>query len=178
MYIARDNPAVKSDVYPALSLRGGYFFFKAPERGGGGDGVEGHVDYGGDAARRGGEGAGVEAFPFCAAGFVEVDVGVDEAGEEDVGGVVFVGGAWREGGAGDDGGVDGGDFAGEGGYGDCCGRELVCNDCSRGGEDRDGRRRVRGGAVRWRGIWGRVGVVEGHCCVEEGFSSGVVRWAV
>jgi hypothetical protein len=54
-----------------------------------GETVEGHVDEGGEASGGGGAGCGAEAFPFGASGFVDVDVGVDEAGEDgEVGAVV------------------------------------------------------------------------------------------
>ena len=56
--------------------------FEGGDGGGLGEAVEGHVDEGGVAAGGGGAGGGGEAFPFGAAGLVDVDVGVDEAGEE------------------------------------------------------------------------------------------------
>ncbi len=46
--------------------------------------VERHVDEGGVASGRCGARGGAEAFPFGAAGFVDVDVRVDEAGEDGV----------------------------------------------------------------------------------------------
>lgn len=56
-------------------------------------------------------------------------MGVDEAGEQDVGGVIFVEGSGWEGGRGEDtADVDRGYFAGEGGDGDGSGCELVADD--------------------------------------------------
>ena len=49
--------------------------------GGGRVRVDGHVDHGGDAARRGGQAAGRPSFPVVAPRRVEVHVGVDRARE-------------------------------------------------------------------------------------------------
>jgi len=82
-------------------------------------------------------GAGVEAFPLCAAGLVEVDVGVDEAGEEEMGGVVRVGGPEGEGCGWQDGGEYGG-YAADGEGDDYrCGGEFAGDDSAGGGEDGD-----------------------------------------
>ena len=73
---------------------GGFFEFEGFVVGDGWGGIEWHVEEG--AASSGGEGerAGGETFPIGAAGFVEVNVGVDPAGDENaVGGVDFLGGA-------------------------------------------------------------------------------------
>lgn len=53
-------------------------------------GVQRHVHDGGDAPGGGCARARVEALPLGAPGLVEVDVGVDEAGEEEARGVVDV----------------------------------------------------------------------------------------
>ena len=50
--------------------------------GGGRDGVQRHVDDGGDAAGSCGAGGGGEALPLGAAGLVDVDVGVHQAGDQ------------------------------------------------------------------------------------------------
>jgi hypothetical protein len=44
--------------------------------------IEWHVDNGGEASRGSGSSGGGKPFPLCAAGFVDVGVGVDEAGEK------------------------------------------------------------------------------------------------
>ena len=67
------------------------FGFECGDGGGFGEAVEGHVDEGGVASGGGGACGGAEAFPFGAAGLVDVDVGVDEAGEDGVVGVVVDG---------------------------------------------------------------------------------------
>ena len=74
-----DDAAPEGDVGPALAGGGGALLVKVGDGGGGRDGVEGHVDDGGDAARGGGAGAGPEALPVCAAGLVEVDMGAVRA---------------------------------------------------------------------------------------------------
>ena len=58
--------------------------FERGDGGGLGQAVERHVDERGEAAGCGGAGGGGEAFPLGAAGLVDVDVGVDEAGQEGV----------------------------------------------------------------------------------------------
>ena len=79
-------------VDEALALRGAALGFEGFDRGGLGEAVEGHVDEGGVASCGSGSGGGAEAFPFGAAGFVDVDVGVDEAGEDGVVAAVVDGG--------------------------------------------------------------------------------------
>lgn len=61
-----------------MATRCGTLFLEVGDSGGGRDGVEGHVDDGGDAARCGSTGARPEALPVCAAGLVEVDMGAAE----------------------------------------------------------------------------------------------------
>jgi hypothetical protein len=61
----------------ALGFEGGY-------GGGFGEAVEGHVDEGGETAGCGGVGGGAEAFPLGAAGLIDVDVAVDQAGKQSV----------------------------------------------------------------------------------------------
>ena len=55
--------------------------FQRGDGGGFGQAVQGHVDQRGVAAGGGGARGGGEALPFGAAGLVDVDVGVDQAGE-------------------------------------------------------------------------------------------------
>ena len=65
----------------AFALRGGAFLFEGFDRGGFGQAVQRHVDERGVAAASGSTGRGLEAFPLGAAGFIDVNVGVNEAGE-------------------------------------------------------------------------------------------------
>ena len=65
---------------PALVLGGSKFYLETVKSGGRRDGVQRHVDDGGDTARGSRPRAGRETFPFCTAGLVEVDVGIDNAG--------------------------------------------------------------------------------------------------
>ena len=74
----------RGPVDEALALGGASLGFEGFDGGGLGEAVEGHVDEGGVASGGGCSGGGAEAFPFGAAGFVDVDVGVDEAGEDGV----------------------------------------------------------------------------------------------
>ena len=80
--VAGDHAAVEANIDPALVLGSSEFYLEAVKGGGGRDGVQGHVDDGGDTARGCRPRAGRETFPFCAAGLVEVNVGVDKAGDK------------------------------------------------------------------------------------------------
>jgi hypothetical protein len=79
-------------VDEALVGGGGALGFEGGDGGGFGEAVEGHVDEGGVASGGGGASGGGEALPLGAAGLVDVDVGVDEAGEDGEGAEVVDGG--------------------------------------------------------------------------------------
>ena len=98
--VVADDAAPGHPVDPDVAVGGGALCIEGGEIQGFGDAVEGHVDEGGDAAGGSGLGGGGEAFPVGAGGevwgcdgIVDVDVGVDEAGEEDEVGIVVEGGA-------------------------------------------------------------------------------------
>lgn len=78
--IPRNNTAVEANINPALALAGGELLVEAMKCRGGRDGVQGHVNNGRHSTRGGSPRAGVEAFPFCAAWLIEVNMCVDEAG--------------------------------------------------------------------------------------------------
>ena len=82
--VVGDGSAPGCPVDEAFALRGAALGFEGFDGGGLGEAVEGHVDEGGVASGRSGSGGGAEALPFGAAGLVDVDVGVDEAGEDGV----------------------------------------------------------------------------------------------
>ena len=86
----------RGPVDEALALGGASLGFEGFDGGGLGEAVEGHVNEGGVASGGGGSGGGAEAFPFGASGFVDVDVGVDEAGEDGVVAAVVDDGAGGE----------------------------------------------------------------------------------
>ena len=71
-----------------FTSRGGEFEVEGLGVDDGRGGVEGHVDEGGDPARRRRASARVETLPRLAAGFVEVDVDVHQPGGDDEVGVV------------------------------------------------------------------------------------------
>ena len=81
--VARDDAApegaVHEDPAPSRLALG----LESDDRRGGGNAVEGHVDQGGDAARRRGARGRVEALPLGPSRLVDVDVGVDQAGHQD-----------------------------------------------------------------------------------------------
>lgn len=83
--IAGDDAAVEADINPALVLGSLDFFFQRSHRGGGWDGIEGHVNHSSDAAKGSGLGAGVETLPFRAARLIQVDMGVHQTRQQDMG---------------------------------------------------------------------------------------------
>ena len=84
LLIVGDRSAPGSPVDEALGLCGSALGFECGYGGGFGEAVEGHVDQGCVASGGSGAGGGAEAFPFGAAGLVDVNVSVDEAGEDGV----------------------------------------------------------------------------------------------
>ena len=86
--IVGDGSAPGGPVDEALTACGCAFGFECCNGGGFGEAVERHVDEGGVPSGGCGSCGGAEAFPFGAAGLVDVDVGVDEAWEDGLVGVV------------------------------------------------------------------------------------------
>src|SRR5690606_31069823 len=82
--VVRQGAAPEADVDVRLAGGDPLLGAQVVHRRGGREGVEGHVDEGGDAAGGRGAGGGPEALPLGAAGVVDVDVGVDQAGQQDV----------------------------------------------------------------------------------------------
>lgn len=80
--VSRYDASVEPDIDPALASAGLELFVKALDGRGGGDGVERHVDDGGHASRGGSSGARPETLPLCPTWLVEVNVGIDEARQE------------------------------------------------------------------------------------------------
>ncbi|MNI69545.1 hypothetical protein D3C73_1253000 [compost metagenome] len=80
--VARDGTAPESDVNERLVLGDHALLLQAVHGGGGRDGVQRHIDDGGHATGSCGTRGGGEAFPLGAAGLVDVDVGVHQAGDE------------------------------------------------------------------------------------------------
>ena len=133
--VAGDDAAVEADVYPALILCCINLFFEAVKSSCGRDGIEGHVDHRCDASRCGSLCAGVEAFPFCATWLIEVDMSVNESGEQDVGTVILIRCASWKVRRWEDSGGDCGDFSCDCGDGYRGWSELTTDDCSSRGED-------------------------------------------
>lgn len=136
--VAGDDAAIEADVDPALAVRGTQLLLEVGDGGGGGDGIQRHVDDGGDAAKGRGLGAGIEALPLGAAGLIEVNVRIDEAGEQDMGGIVGVGGPGRELLGGDDRVENGGDLPGGAREDDGGRRQTTGDDGAGRSDDRDG----------------------------------------
>ena len=80
--VARHDPAPESGIDIQLAFGGGEFLLVRGKRRGGGDAVERHFDEGGDASRGGGARGGLKSFPVGAAGLVDMNVGVDQAGQD------------------------------------------------------------------------------------------------
>src|SRR5260370_595962 len=84
LLVVRDGATPGGPVDEALALCGLPLGGQGGYGGGLGQAVQGHVDQGGVSSGRGGAGGGSEAFPLGAAGLVDVDVSVDEAGKQSV----------------------------------------------------------------------------------------------
>jgi hypothetical protein len=84
LLVVRDRSAPGRPVDETLALRGIALCFECCDGGRLGQAVQRHVDERRVAAGRGGAGGGVEAFPLGAAGLVDVDVGVHQAGQDGV----------------------------------------------------------------------------------------------
>src|ERR1700683_1196719 len=69
-----------SPIDAAFAVRGLTLGLQRSYRCGRGKTVQGHIDQHGVTAAGGGSGCGFEALPVAAAGIVDVDVGIDEAG--------------------------------------------------------------------------------------------------
>ena len=83
MGIPRHYAAPKTDVDEKFSCGRGDFFLKSSGAGCGGDAVERHFNQRGDAASSGSARGRRKTFPFRAARFVDVHVGIDKSGHHD-----------------------------------------------------------------------------------------------
>lgn len=79
MGISRNNASVKSDINPALSLRRLDLLVQPCHRCRGRDGIEGHVNDGGNSSSCGGLCARLESLPFCPPWLIEVYVCIDKS---------------------------------------------------------------------------------------------------
>lgn len=84
MRIAGDNTTKKANIHPAFALGCRDLFLQVRNRRGGWNGIQGHIHNSGDAPKSSSLGACVEALPFCTAGFIEVNMGIDQPREEDI----------------------------------------------------------------------------------------------
>jgi len=89
--VVGDRSAPWGPVDEAFVLRCGALLLECGYGCGFGETVERHVDECGVASGSGGAGCGAKAFPFGAAGLVDVNVSVDEAGEDCVMSVIVDG---------------------------------------------------------------------------------------
>lgn len=91
-WIIGDDAAPGHPIDVAAGVGCGAFGFESEDIDSGGEAVEGHVDEESVATGGGGARSGLEAFPVGAAGVIDVNVGIDEAGEDDgVGEIVGIG---------------------------------------------------------------------------------------
>ena len=127
-----DEASPEGEIEMGFLEGGGFFEFERFVVGDGWGGIERHVEEGSASSGGEGEGAGGEAFPIGAAGFVEVDVRVDPARDKDaIGGIDFdLGGA--------------GDVFGEVGDGAVRGSERLNLTVGEGGVDEE--------VVVWHGM--------------------------
>lgn len=88
--IPRDNAAIEANINPALALSGLELLLEGGNSCCRRDGVQRHVDDGGDASEGRSLGTSIESLPFSTAGFVEVDMGIDQAGKQNMGRIVGI----------------------------------------------------------------------------------------
>ena len=140
--ISGDNTTIKPHIHPTLALRRLDLLFKGSDSGGGRDVFQRHVKDGSDASKGGRLSASIEALPFSAAGFIQMDMSINQAGEQNVGGIVGIGRPHGELSRWDDRVEHGGDLAGatRDDYGG--GSQTAGDDGARRGHDGDG---VHGG---------------------------------
>lgn len=81
--IIGDDTAPRQPIDVTSATRRGALGFESGDVGGGGEAIEGHVDEERVATGGGGARSGLEPFPVRAPGVVDVNVGIDEAGEND-----------------------------------------------------------------------------------------------
>ena len=98
LHVVGQGPAPEADVDVRLAAGDVLLGAQVVHRRRGRQGVEGHVDEGGDAAGGRGAGGGPEALPLGAARVVHVDVRVDQAGQQGVVAEVLDAGTGRHGG--------------------------------------------------------------------------------
>ena len=96
LLIVGNDSAPGHPVDTSAASGGDTFAFECGDICCGGEAVEGHVDEEGIPAGSSGAGGGVEAFPVGATGVVDVDVGVDEPGEDGVGAEIVDFGVGRD----------------------------------------------------------------------------------
>lgn len=89
--ISGDNTTIKPHIHPTLALRRLDLLLKGSNSGGGRDGVQRHINDGRDASKGSRLSAGIEALPFSAARLIQMDMSINQAGEQNVGGIVGIG---------------------------------------------------------------------------------------
>ncbi|KAI6756218.1 hypothetical protein HG530_011954 [Fusarium avenaceum] len=94
--VTRDHTAVKANIDPALSMAGPKLLLKAMKSRGRRDGIQRHVHHSGHTTARSSAGASPEALPLSTARLVQVNVSVNKAREEKLGGMVDIVCAGRE----------------------------------------------------------------------------------
>lgn len=83
--VTGNDAAIEADINPALALGSLDLFMQAGHSGCGRDSIQRHVNYSSDTAKGGSLGAGVEAFPLGAAGLIQMNVSIDQTGQEHIG---------------------------------------------------------------------------------------------
>lgn len=94
--VAGDDAAIEADIDPTLALGSIQLLPETCHGGGGRDSVQRHVNDGGDTTKGSSLGACIEALPFGAAGLVQVNMGINQAGKQDIRRIVGIGSPFRE----------------------------------------------------------------------------------
>jgi hypothetical protein len=94
--VTRDYTAVEANIDPALSLTGPKLLLEAMKSRGRRDGIQRHIHHSGHTTTRGSAGTSPEALPLSTARLVQVNMSINEARKEKLGGMVDIVCAGRE----------------------------------------------------------------------------------
>lgn len=88
--ISGNDTAIEANIHPALTRGSLDLLVQVGHSGSGRDGIQRHVNHGGDTTKGSSLGAGVEALPLGTARLVQVNVSIDQTGQQYIGRVVGV----------------------------------------------------------------------------------------
>jgi hypothetical protein len=110
--IAGDNTTIEANIHPTFTLSSLNLLLQTVHSSGGWDSIERHINHSSDTAKGSSLGAGVEALPFGTARLVQVNMSIDQTGQQHMRRVVGIGSISGELRSRDHGIENGGDLAG------------------------------------------------------------------